>query len=145
MAKTIIALLLATGLAVALPAQTPETVFQPGDTIQLAISFKAPVRIIQGRFHFQLEGDSPREEGQQYLQGATLRQLSETEYELSGTVPPNAVAGRYRLLWFEVSTRQGTKRYSLSQDFRKDINIEIHSPANPQFPEVENLALRPSK
>lgn len=142
MMKTMVLTLVAAGLAAALPAQTSETELQPGDMVRIVVSFKAPVVITQGRFHFQLDGSSAR---QPYLQGTTLKQLSETEYEISGTVPLDAVAGRYRLLWFEVSSRQGMKRYSLSQDFRKDISIEIHSPARPQFPEVEDLVLQPSK
>ncbi len=142
--KTMVSILMAVGLAPALPASTAETVFQPGDTVRIVVSFKAPVAVIQGRFHFQLIQPAAQEEDRQYLEGATLQQVSEAEYEISGTVPPNAIAGRYRLFWFEVSSRQGTKRYTLSQDFRKDISIEIQSPVRPQFPEVENLDLRPS-
>src|ERR1700722_908609 len=120
MRKCILLLVLALTTACGVSAQEAKVVFHPGDQIHILVTFKAaPASLEGGTFTFALEGqpDKAQELLNRGLYGNQIHKVSETQYEITGTIPEHVVSGHYGLAAIGVGIMGVGKQYSAKTDF----------------------------
>ncbi len=146
MRKTLVLLTLVvfTGLA---HAQAPDvgTVYKPGDTVRIVVSFKTPVTLDGGQFYFYLKGD-PQENQKGFATefgGGQFTELSDTEYEIAGTVSDTLASGEWQLRIIDAVSTGARRRYNFGTEFSKEVVIRIVNPKHVRFPEIKDVTVKP--
>jgi hypothetical protein len=145
MKKIVLMFLLVVAGTAACSAQETSVVFHPGDPIHVLVNFKTAPPTLEGAvFSFNLLGNPDKQ--QQMLttsfQGNQVKKITDTQFELTGTVAANSASGTYRLNWINVTIKTIGKQYNEGSDF-KDLTIAVLNPEHPEFPLIENVQLAP--
>ena len=130
-----------------LMAQEASFVFHPGDPVHILVTFKTPPAPFEGgSFTFNLIGQPDK--AQELLNGGfsgnQVHKISDTEYEISGTISEHMVSGRYNLTRINVAITGVGKQYSAGTDF-KELTLTIVNPEHPEFPAIGDVKLEPRK
>ncbi len=148
MRKMLLALVVALWTCAA-SAQAPEvgTVYKPGDTVRIVVSFKTPVSLDGGQFYFYLKGD-PQENQKGFATefgGSQFTMLSDSEYEIAGTVTNNLASGQWQLRVIDVGSQGARRRYQFGADFGNEVLIRIVNPKHVRFPEIKDVTVKPPR
>jgi RNA binding exosome subunit len=122
MRKCILLFVVALATACGVSAQEANVVFHPGDQIHILVTFKAaPASPEGGTFTFALEGqpDKAQELLNRGLYGNQIHKVSETQYEITGTIPEHVVSGHYG----------------------NELTITVINPEHPDFPAINDVKL----
>ncbi len=147
MKRAVVVLAVVLFSAAVLAAQEPEVVFRPGDTVRIVVTFKSPVNLDSGACFFRFRGElqeNQRGFGTEFGLHQLAR-ISDTEYEFSGTVPPTSASGRWRLEIIDPSSEGVARRYQFGQGFNKEVVIRIVNPKHVQFPDIEDVTVKPPR
>jgi hypothetical protein len=145
MRRLILMLLFVVVGAATCSAQETSVVFHPGDPIHVLVNFKTAPPTLEGAvFGFNLIGNPDKQQEMlgTSFQGNQVKKLTDTQFELTGTVPANSASGTYRLSWISVTIKSVGKQYNEGSDF-KELTIGVLNPEHPQFPVIENVHVAP--
>jgi hypothetical protein len=131
--------------AAACSAQGTSVVFHPGDPIHVLVNFKTAPPTLEGAvFGFNLLGNPDKQQellGTSF-QGNQIKKITDTQFELTGTVAANSASGTYRLNWISITAKSIGKQYSEGSDF-KELTIGVLNPEHPEFPAIETVHIAP--
>ena len=148
MRKMLLALVVALWTCAA-SAQAPEvgTVYKPGDTVRIVVSFKTPVSLDGGQFYFYLKGD-PQENQKGFATefgGSKFTKLSDAEYEIAGAVSAAFASGEWQLRIVDAASSGVRRRYNFGAEFTKEVVIRIVNPKHVRFPEIKDVTVKPPR
>lgn len=127
-------------------AQQAQLVFHPGDSVHILVTFKAaPKPLSSAMFHFALVGqpDKSQQKLLQSFNGNAIRSISDTQFEITGTIPEHAASGNFRLDQIQVSENGIWKPYQAGTDFAT-LTIAVSNPErDPDFPPITGVTLGP--
>jgi hypothetical protein len=144
MRNIMMSLILIVSCTVALSAQEASIVFHPRDPIHILVEFKTPPPPLQcASYYFSLMGQPGKSQQSldQGFGGGQVRKISDTEFEISGTIPEHIASGNFRLSRINVAINDVGKQYS--QDDFKELTIAILNPERPEFPVIGDVKLVP--
>jgi hypothetical protein len=126
-------------------AQEPSLIYRPGDTVRVVVRFKAPIIATSMSFQFVVQTGDTLQQGNlsRVFGSGASKNISDTEYEISGTVGERILTGEYRLASIQVISQGVSKNYTAGSDFQTRIIIKIENPAVADFPQIEDLTLQP--
>jgi len=142
--KTIVmSILLIVVSAVSASAQEAAVVFHPGETIHILVSFKTPpISIASAVCAFGIVGqpDKKQEQLAQNFPINQVKKVTDTQFEVSGTIPEHIASGTFRLSWINIGINGVGKSYAEGTDF-KELTIHILNPEHPEFPAIDDVKL----
>jgi hypothetical protein len=119
--------------------------YHPGDKVRVTVTFKAPVAASQGTVRFDLQGQ-PLDTQQGFptlITGSEFKKISDTQCEISSTIPDFAASGTYRLRFVVISVGDANKSYVFGSDFTEVVSIQVADPKRVQFPEIGDITVNP--
>ena len=147
--KIAVAVLIVALLRGAASAQAPEvgTVYKPGDTVRVLVRFQSPAGLEGGQFYFRLKGETQQNQKgfRTEFPGSQFTKISDTEYEIAGTVHENDASGEWRLEIIDVASRGIQRRYAFGADFKTEVTIRIVNPKHVRFPEIKDVTVKPPR
>ncbi len=125
-------------------AQDATVVFHPGDSVHILVAFKTPSTFDGAVFSFGLIGQPDKKQEGLGLgfQGNQFKKISDTQVEITGTVPEHSASGTYRLNWINITIKAVGKQYNEGSDF-KELTITVLNPEHPEFPVIDDVRLAP--
>ncbi len=120
---------------------------RPGDQVRLTIIFKSPIELTSVWFRFTNQG--PVQHNQPnfgtVVDGSQLSRISQTEYDVVGTVPNNVSSGTYELVNLTAGDSRGSRTYQPGKDFPSGITMRVENNAHIEFPDIKTITLAPEK
>jgi len=126
-------------------AQEASVVFHPGESVHILVTFKTPPGTFESAaFAFGLVGKPEKAQEQlgQGFQGNQIKKVSDTQFEISGTIPDHTASGNFRLNWININIKGVGKQYNEGNDF-KELTITIINSEHPEFPAIDDVKLAP--
>jgi len=143
MRKLLLLFVVTLATACGVSAQEASVVFHPGDQIHILVIFKTPPTTIEGgSFTFGAVGqpDKAQELLNRGFNGNQVHKVSDTQYEITGTIPDHIVSGHYGLTNISFAIMAVGKQYSAGNDF-KELTITVINPEHPEFPAIDDVKL----